>query len=125
MYFNLFRKPTAVSPPSSSQSLSPLLSDPSPSTPLLFLFREGQAYRGYQLNMAHQAAGCTKQPSVRIRVPKARKRVRDSPAWRALAETTGIGGHLRDELETQCNGNSWESRKVTLAKTLSQWLLNR
>lgn len=33
-----------------------------------------------------------------------------------LAEMTGIGGHFRAEVKIQCNGNSMESRGVSLAK---------
>lgn len=36
---------------------------------------------------------------------------------RVLGETTGIGGHLRSKVETQCNRNSQESMRVALVKT--------
>lgn len=33
-------------------------------------------------------------------------------------EKTRIGGHLEGKVKTQCNGDSMESTRVTLAKTL-------
>ena len=38
---------------------------------------------------------------------------------RILRQLTGIGGHLGDNLVTQCNGNFQESKRMTLAKALS------
>jgi hypothetical protein len=46
-----------------------------------------------------------------------RDQIRRRQEERALEEATGLKEHLWNKLETQGNGNSQESMRVTLAKT--------